>query len=167
MRAVWDNMLPLLLLAAVEVAPAPQANADDYEEIVVQAKVGRVALIFDKAPDGRLINCRVFVSSGTRRIDDKACNSLPDCITSTTGGEYCGKGGTELVAVEPRSKPPAVLGLGVTIKPEAPKKPAVGPAVTATTDEDPNRLGKLPPPPKPDNGPPAITFGGPALEEPK
>ncbi|MCP3729573.1 hypothetical protein M9978_03950 [Sphingomonas sp. MG17] len=159
--------LALALLLAAVPQEAPAATADEYEEIVVQAKVGRVALIFDKAADGRLINCRVFVSSGTRRIDDKACNSLPDCITSTTGSEYCGKGGTALVAVEPKSKPPAVFGLGVTIKPEAPKKPAVGPAVIAKEDDDPNRLGKLPPPPKADNGPPAITFSGPQVEEPK
>jgi hypothetical protein len=159
--------LALALLSAIPQEAAPQATAEDYDEIVVQARVGRVALIFDKAPDGRLINCRVFVSSGTRRIDDKACNSLPDCITSTTGSEYCGKGGTALVAVEPRSKPPAILGLGVKLKPETPPKPAIGPAVTASTDDDPNRLGKLPPPPKADNGPPAITFTGPTVEEPK
>jgi hypothetical protein len=161
-------MFPLLALIAVpQDVPPPEATDAEYEEIVVQARVGRVALIFDKAADGRLINCRVFVSSGTRRIDDKACNSLPDCITSTTGSEYCGRGGTALVAVEPKSKPPAVLGLGVTIKPEAPKKPAVGPAVTAREDDAPDRLGKLPPPPKADNGPPVITFGGPKVEEPK
>ncbi len=158
--------LTLALLAAIP-QEAPAVTADEVEEIVVQAKVGRVALIFDKAPDGRLINCRVFVSSGVRRIDDKACNALPDCITSTTGSEYCGKGGTALVAVEPRSKPPAILGLGLATKPEAPKKPAVGPAVTAKEDDDPNRLGKLPPAPKADNGPPLVTFGGPKVEEPK
>lgn len=159
-------MIALALLAAVP-QEAPAATAEEVEEIVVQAKVGRVALIFDKATDGRLINCRVFISSGTRRIDDKACNSLPDCITSTTGGEYCGKGGTALVAVEPKSMPPAQLGLGVTLKREAPKRPAVGPAVSPKQDDDPNRLGKLPPPPKPDNGPPAITFGGGQIADPK
>lgn len=162
-------MSPALALLAVlpQDAPPPQAADADYEEIVVQARVGRVALIFDKAPDGRLVNCRVFVSSGTRRIDDNACTSLPDCITSTTGSEYCGAGGAAMVAVEPRSKPPAVLGLGVKLKPETPVKPAVGPAVTASTEEDPNRLGKLPPPPQADTGPPAITFSGPGAEEPK
>ena len=158
----------LLLMAAVpQDVPPPQATDAEYEEIVVQARVGRVALIFDKAPDGRLINCRVFISSGTRRIDDNACNSLPDCITSSKGDEYCGKGGIALVAVEPKAKPPAALGLGVTLKPEAPRKPAVGPAVTATQDDDPNRLGKLAPPPKADNGPPLVTFGGPKTDEPK
>lgn len=159
--------LSLLLLAAVPQDPAPQATDAEYEEIVVQARVGRVALIFDKAADGRLINCRVFISSGTRRIDDEACNSLPDCITSTTGGEYCGKGGVALVAVEPRDKPPAKLGLGVKLTPDTPKQPAIGPAVTASSDDDPNRLGKLPPAPKADNGPPLVTFGGPEAERPR
>lgn len=158
--------LALLLLTAVPQA-SPAAPTDEAQEIVIQAKVGRVALIFDKATDGRLINCRVFISSGVRRIDNDACNSLPDCITSTTGSEYCGKGGTALVAVEPKSKPPAQLGLGVTLKPEAPKKPAVGPAVTGKQDEDPNRLGKLPPPPKPDNGAPLVTFSGGQPENPQ
>lgn len=156
-----------LLLAAVPQETPPAATDAEYEEIVVQAKVGRVALIFDKAPDGRLINCRVFVSSGTRRIDDTACNSLPDCITSSKGNEYCGKDGVALVAVEPKAKPPAVLGLGVTIKPDAPKKPAVGPAVAAQGEDDANRLGKLPPAPKADNGPPLVTFSGAKPEEPR
>jgi hypothetical protein len=157
--------LALLLIAVPQEAPA--ATDAEYEEIVVQAKVGRVALIFDKAADGRLINCRVFISSGTRRIDDNACNSLPDCITSSQGEEYCGKGGIALVAVEPKAKPPAALGLGVKLKPEAPKQPAIGPAVAAQAEDDANRLGKLPPPPKADNGPPLVTFGGPKVEEPK
>lgn len=160
--------IALFLLAAIpQDAPPPQATDAEYEEIVVQARVGRVALIFDKASDGRLINCRVFISSGTRRLDDNACNSLPDCITSTTGSEYCGKGGAALVAVEPKAKPPEVLGLGVTLKPEPVKKPAVGPAVASASDDDPNRLGKLPPAPKADNGPPLVTFGGPKQDEPK
>lgn len=157
-------LLVLTLLAAVPQDPAPQA-ADAEDEIVVQARVGRVALVFDKAPDGRLINCRVFISSGTRRIDDGACNALPDCITSTTGSEYCGKGGIALVAVEPRATPPAKLGLGVKLTPEMPRQPAVGPAVSVKPDEDPDRLGKLPPPPKADNGPPLVTFGGPKPDE--
>lgn len=160
-------MIALALFAAVPQDARPQATDAEYEEIVVQARVGRVALIFDKAPDGRLVNCRVFISSGTRRIDDDACNSLPDCITSTTGSEYCGKDGVALVAVEPKAKPPAVLGLGVTLKPDAPRKPAVGPAVAVKEEDDPNRLGKLPPVPKADNGPPLVTFGGPKPEDPK
>lgn len=155
-------------LMLVASPPPPVAASDeDYEEIVVEARVGRVALIFDKATDGRLINCRVFVSSGVQRIDNEACTALPDCVTSKSGDEYCGKGGVALVAVEPKSKPPAVLGLGVTIKPEPPKTPAVGPTVVAPPEDMPDRLGKLPPPPKDETNTPAIVFGGPKLDEPK
>jgi hypothetical protein len=159
-------MIPLFVFMALAGPQTAAADNDDYEEIVVEAKVGRVALIFDKAPDGRLINCRVFTSSGVKRIDDAACTSLPDCITSKGGTQYCvGKDSPALVAVETKAKPPAALGLGVSIKPEAPKKPAVGPAVAGQNEDDPNRLGKLPPPPKDTTGTPAIVLSGPKPEE--
>lgn len=160
-------MLSLLLLLA-----APQQGAaapePEYEEVVVTATAGRVALVFDKATDGRLINCRVFRSSGVATVDARACAALPDCVTSTKGQQYCGEGNIPLMAVEPKVKPEEPkLGLGVTLKPEPPKIPAVGPLVSTETEDDPNRLSKLPPPPKADNGPPVITFGGPKVEEPR
>jgi hypothetical protein len=155
-------LFPLLLLANPVIAD------DEYAEIVVEARVGRVALIFDKAPDGRLINCRVFTSSGVKRIDDAACTSLPDCITSKAGQEYCGKDGAALVAVAPKATPPATMGLGVKLQPDAPKTPAVGPVVDTRTDEDPNRLRKLPPPPKDESTTPAIVLSGAQpVEEPR
>ncbi|QDX26566.1 energy transducer TonB [Sphingomonas suaedae] len=155
----------VLMLAAPQAAPA----VEDVEEVVVTARVGRVALIFDRAPDGRLINCRVFVSSGTRRVDDEACTSLPDCLTSTAGREYCGGTGAGLTAVAPKlmPTPEPKLGLGKLLTPEPPKTPAVGPVVAGKEDEDPNRLGKLPPPPKDESGTPAITLGPMKQEEPR
>jgi hypothetical protein len=157
-------IVALLLASSQQAAAAPEP---EYEEVVVTATAGRVALVFDKAADGRLINCRVFKSSGVATVDARACTSLPDCVTSTKGQQYCGgEGSTALMAVEPKAKPDLPkLGLGVTLKSEPPKTPAVGPAVATTQDEDPNRLGKLPPPPKAPTTEPAIRFGGPASEE--
>ena len=159
-------ILAAVLLLSVQQGAAPEP---EYEEVVVTATAGRVALVFDKAADGRLINCRVFKSSGVQTVDARACTSLPDCVTSTKGQQFCGgEGKTALMAVEPKIKPEEPkLGLGVTLKPDPPKIPAVGPAVATQTEDDPNRLSKLPPPPKADNGPPVITFGGPKVEEPR
>ena len=154
-----------LLLASQQATAAPEP---EYEEVVVTATAGRVALIFDKAADGRLINCRVFKSSGVATVDAKACTALPDCVTSTKGQQFCGdgKGTAALVAVEPRTKPEAPkLGLGAKLNPEPPKAPAVGPTVATSDGDDPNRLGKLPPPPKDESGTPAITFGGAQQQE--
>jgi len=159
-------ILAAVLLLSVQQGAAPEP---EYEEVVVTATAGRVALVFDKAADGRLINCRVFKSSGVQTVDARACTALPDCVTSTKGQQFCGgEGKTALMAVEPKIKPEEPkLGLGVTLKPDPPKIPAVGPAVATQTEDDPNRLSKLPPPPKADNGPPVITFGGPKVEEPR
>ena len=152
-------ILAAFLLAVPQDAVA--ALEPEYEEVVITARVGRVALVFDRAPDGRLINCRVFKSSGTKRIDDAACTSLPDCVTSTKGQEFCGRTGAGLTATAPKILTTETkLGLGALLKPEEPKKPAVGPIVAGKEDEDPNRLGKLPPPPKDESGTPAITLGG-------
>lgn len=163
MNALFLSALLLTLQQAV-AAPEPE-----YEEVVVTATARRVALVFDKAPDGRLINCRVFKSSGVDRIDAKACTSLPDCVTSTRGQQFCGsEGRMTLRAVEPKTKPEQPnFGLGVTLKPEPPKNPAVGPAVAGQAEEDPNRLSKLPPPPKDQSSEPAIRFGTMPQEGPK
>jgi len=159
-------LLSLLILAPQQAAAAPEP---EYEEVVVTATAGRVALVFDKAADGRLINCRVFKSSGVDTVDARACTSLPDCLTSTKGQQYCGgEGKAALMAVESKPKPEEPkLGLGVTLKPDPPKNPAVGPAVASTAEDDPNRLSKLPPLPKDESGTPAITFGTMKQEEPK
>lgn len=158
-------ILAALALLAAQQAAAPPAN-EDYEEVVVTARVGRVALIFDRGADGRLRNCRVFRSSGVGAIDAKACSELPDCITDGAGKQYCGDGtgSASLIAVKPNAPPQVTptLGLGKLLEPEPPKVPAVGPLVGGKDDEDPNRLGKLPPPPKDQSTEPAIRFGGPA-----
>mgnify|MGYP000394249626 FL=1 len=154
-----------LLLVAQQGAAAPEP---EYEEVVVTATAGRVALVFDKAADGRLINCRVFKSSGVATVDARACTSLPDCVTSIKGQQFCGEGDIPLMAVDPKVKPPEPnLGLGVTLRPDPPKIPAVGPLVATDAEDDPNRLSKLPPPPKADNGPPAITFSSGQTDEPR
>lgn len=161
-------MIAALALLAIVPQDAVAAPEPEYEEVVITARVGRVALVFDRAPDGRLINCRVFKSSGTKRIDDAACTSLPDCVTSTKGQEFCGGTGAGLTATAPKiltTEPK--LGLGVSLNPEAPKVPAVGPVVGDKKDEDPNRLGKLPPPPKDESGTPAITLGTMKQDEPR
>ncbi len=162
--------LLLVLLASPQAAAAPAA--DEYEEVVVTATAGRVALIFDKGRDGRLRNCRVFVSSGVRTVDAKACAALPDCITASTGEEYCGDGsaGASLLAIDPKVKSdtPPTFGLGKLLKPEPPKIPAVGPLVLTPREDAPDRLGKLPPPPKDESGTPAIRLGdGVKAEEPR
>ncbi len=161
----------MILAAALLVATQQGANASEpeYEEVVVTATAGRVALVFDKAADGRLINCRVFKSSGVATVDARACTSLPDCLTSTKGQQYCGgEGNKSLMAVEPPIRPEEPkFGLGAALKPDPPKTPAVGPTVATHTEDDPNRLSKLPPPPKDESGTPAITFGGPKVEEPR
>lgn len=157
----------VLLLAVQQGAAAPEP---EYEEVVVTATAGRVALVFDKAADGRLINCRVFKSSGVATVDAKACTSLPDCLTSIKGQQFCGgEGNKALMAVETKPKPEEPkLGLGVTLKPDPPKIPAVGPLVATETEDDPNRLSKLPPPPKDQSSEPAVRFSsGAAKEEPK
>lgn len=161
-------MLALLLLTVQQAAAAPEP---EYEEVVVTATAGRVALVFDKAADGRLINCRVFKSSGVATVDARACTSLPDCVTSIKGQQFCGgEGNKALMAVETRPKPEEPkLGLGVTLKPDPPKVPAVGPLVATESEDDPNRLSKLPPPPKDQSSEPAIRFSSAAAkeEEPK
>lgn len=160
--------MSLALALLLTAAPQAAASTDDaYEEIVVEAKVGRFALIFDQLADGRLINCRVFKSSGVDRIDAAACAALPDCITSKSGDEYCDKHGVSLVAVEPKTKPPIVLSLGLATKPETLKPPPVGPIVDAAPAEMPDRLGKLPPPPKSSSGQPAIRLSGGQAEQPR
>ncbi|RSV55705.1 hypothetical protein CA228_13585, partial [Sphingomonas koreensis] len=135
-----------LLLVAQQGAAVPEP---EYEEVVVTATAGRVALVFDKAADGRLINCRVFKSSGVATVDARACTSLPDCLTSTKGQQFCGEGSIPLMAVEVKPKPEEPkLGLGVTLKPDPPKIPAVGPLVSTETDADSNhRLSSSSPSP--------------------
>lgn len=153
-------LAPLLLLGAQDAA----ADVVDHDEIVVTAEVGHVALIFDKGADGRLRNCRVFISSGVDRIDADACATLPECITSTGGDEYCGdgRGGAGLIPVDLKAKDeaPAVLGIGEMLEAEPREKPAVGPSRTSDDARDPNRLGKLPPPPRDETAEPVIRIGG-------
>lgn len=148
-----------LALFAPQDAPAQDAGASVdvvYDDIVVEATVGRVALLFDQRADGRLENCRVLVSSGDAEIDATACEDLPDCITDTEGRNFCDGMPAPAAAWNPRgvadmSAAPgasAPLAMPRLVTREAPSTPAVGPAVRGEAEEDPNRLAKLPPPPR-------------------
>lgn len=164
----------LLALLAAQDAPvqdAPMQDADAsadvvYDDIVVEATVGRVALLFDRRADGRLENCRVLVSSGDAEIDATACDDLPDCITDSEGRNFCDgvptpAAGWDARAVTVMSAPAAGLAMPRLVTPEAPVAPGVGPApVRDTADVDPNRLTKLPPPPRDTTGDgPTVSFG--------
>ena len=72
-------ILAALLLLAQNV-PAP---ADQGEDIVVRATLGRTTMLFDKGRDGKLRNCRVMVSSGSQRRDTAACQATPVCFDKT------------------------------------------------------------------------------------
>ncbi|MBR0552606.1 hypothetical protein [Stakelama marina] len=154
-------LLPLMLQAApAEPVGAP---ADAENEIVVRAKVGRVALVFDKGTDGRLHNCRVLISSGVQRIDDKACQDLPDCITANSGKRFCGDTLAAVPAIEPKKAKPAPIAkidLSDLAKPEPVSNPAIGPAAQTAASDTPDQIVKLPPLPKDETHEPAIRISG-------
>jgi hypothetical protein len=145
-------------LALAQDVPPP---VDTGEDIVVSATVGKIALVFDKGVDGRLHNCRVFLSSGVRRLDAKACASLPDCVTIEGGETFCGdkiQGRTAAVPKPDVIQAPG-LAIGSILKPEAKPLPATGPALRESETQSADRLGKLPPPPRPVSGGPGIQVG--------
>ncbi|WP_188054190.1 energy transducer TonB [Sphingosinithalassobacter sp. CS137] len=158
---------PLLLLAAVAMQDVPAQDTvfeEEAEAIVVQATVGRVALLFDRAADGRLENCRVFVSSGVDSLDAEACATVPDCAADVAEAGACID--VSLVTLAPRraaaaeAAPAMALTLPKLVEPRtAAEMPAVGPAVRGAAEDDPNRLPDLPPPPRDMTSAPAITFG--------
>ena len=77
-------MIFALLLLFVQTAPvAPPADGQEVEEVVVQAKLGRTTMLFDKGVDGKLRNCRVMVSSGSQKRDTDACQTTPVCYAKT------------------------------------------------------------------------------------
>jgi hypothetical protein len=161
-------MILALALLLAQTVPAP---ADDPEaaanEIVVQAVYGRTTMLFDKGADGKLHNCRIMVSSGSQKRDTAACQATPVCFYKTADEVTDCVPFTSLESVAPvAAAAPKPLGnaekfdLGVArLKPVI---PAVGPSLTAEENRESERQRvKLPPLPKADNGPPAITLSGP------
>lgn len=150
-----------MLQDAAPVSQEAPPPVDTGEDIVVSATVGKIALVFDKGVDGRLHNCRVFVSSGVRRLDAKACGSLPDCVTIEGGETFCGDKIEGRVAAAPKPEVIAApnLAIGAILKPEARPLPATGPALREGEGQSADRLGKLPPPPRPATGAPGIQIG--------
>lgn len=148
--------LALGLALAQDVPPV-----DTGEDIVVSATVGKIALVFDKGSDGRLHNCRVLLSSGVRRLDDRACNNLPDCVTVEGGETFCGDRIDGRVAALPKpvTLPPPGVAIGAILKPEPKAVPATGPALREGETQSADRLGRLPPPPRDTSGGPGIQIG--------
>ncbi len=161
---------PLLLLlaplrAAAQDAPPPgDPEAVVGEDIVVRATYGRTTMLFDKAADGTLRNCRIMISSGSQKRDTDACKATPVCYEKTRDEVTdC----VELTALEqaqiaPGAVAPAkdgavpVFSMPQLVKPRTPSMPATGP-VTVTEESAETgrqRVGKLPPPPQaPTDGP--------------
>jgi hypothetical protein len=75
--------LALLAAALLVQQTAPSANPEsdaEGEDIVVRAHNGFTTMLFDRGNDGKLHNCRVIVSSGSRRLDAEACGAAPECF---------------------------------------------------------------------------------------
>ncbi|MFZ5746461.1 MAG: hypothetical protein ACOY45_02255 [Pseudomonadota bacterium] len=168
----------LLLLAAVQDAPAAADESD--EEIVVRASFGRATMLFDRGADGKLRNCRIMVSTGSARRDREACKAVPVCYKPTEDEVVeCTdvkveeplpalRPGAAETAAEGKGGAPSTFTLPQLVAPRsAPKPVATGPvALTGGEEDDPNRLGTLPPPPKAPTDGPAVQFtGGQATEE--
>jgi len=76
-------ILAALFLLTQTTPAAPPADPQEVEEVVVQAKLGRTTMLFDKGADGKLRNCRVMVSSGSQKRDTDACQATPVCYAKT------------------------------------------------------------------------------------
>ena len=155
-----------LLLAAQATVPDNVGAEDVGDEIVVQAKVGLVTLVFDRVAGGGLAHCRVLKGSGVKRIDDSACADFLDCVSDKAGG--CGDARPAQLAAIRRGMPDSdgitAPGNGKTltipklvIPEDQPKIPATGPVADAPKD-DSDQIVKLPPKPEDKTFEPAITF---------
>lgn len=154
-----------LVLLAQEV-PAPSADQEvEGEEIVVQAKLGRTTMLFDKGADGKLRNCRIMVSSGSQRRDTDACKATPVCYAKTA--DEVTDCVDFLVVDVAASKPPGAGAVQTFTLPKLVQpKPALtagqaGPLeLTEESKETERQRVKLPPLPKPPSDGPVVRFGG-------
>lgn len=170
-------MFAALLLLAAQDVPAPDPDAVEGEEIVVQAKLGHTTMLFDKGADGRLRNCRVMVSSGSQRRDADACRATPICYARTADivTECRELGVLEMAAVAGAAdiRPTAPAATAEKADPfalprlVAPPRPALdagqaGPvgALVPSRDTERQRID-LPPLPKPPSDGPVIRLGPP------
>ncbi|WNO54483.1 hypothetical protein [Stakelama saccharophila] len=164
-------MIAFAISIPVAQAMPPETSPAAPQEIVVTAKAGRVALVFDKGEDGRLHNCRVLISSGVDRIDDRACDDLPDCVEDQTGHRFCGDALWRPAAKNENSPDEAgvAIKLPKLVQPDADPAPVpeIGPVGAGGRDEEADRqLVDLPPPPEPVSEPTIrITGGAPAERE--
>lgn len=159
----------LLLLLAQDAPPAP-AEEEAYEDIVVSAKLGRTTMLFDKAPDGKLINCRIMVSSGSQARDVAACKATPVCYAGTADEvtdcrELTILDQAALIAIPKPAPAPAMSLSGETPLPKLiqPAKPRsatqAGPSVggdEASAETERQRVTLPPLPQPPPSGAPVI-----------
>ncbi len=173
----------ILLLFAVQDVPPQDASAtapadapadeEVYEEIVVQTRAGLAALVFDRGPDGRLYNCRLFKTSGVDTVDAEACDNFRDCTIDDDGNTHCREEVVPVVApILLDTRPNSASIADRLAKPDIdllepePVSDDVGPGQRRTNTDDPNRLGKLPPPPTdPTRSGTVITFGTPQPDD--
>jgi hypothetical protein len=153
-------MIAAVLLLLAQDVPAQDGPIDDEGEVVVQATFGRTTMLFDKASDGRLHNCRVMVSSGSQRRDTAACQATPVCYAKTAEQvPDC----VPLTAVEPAAAPkaighsPATFEMPRLAQPRTPDPAAIGPSVVGDESRETIRQRvKLPPLPKPPSDGPIV-----------
>ncbi|WP_145960993.1 hypothetical protein [Sphingosinithalassobacter portus] len=161
--------------AAIAQDASATAPADEevYEEIVVQTRAGLAALVFDRGPDGRLYNCRLFKTSGVDTVDAEACDNFRDCTIDDDGNTHCREETVPVVApILLDTRPNSASIADRLAKPDInllepePVSDDVGPGQRRANTDDPNRLGKLPPPPTdPTRSGSVITFGTPQPDD--
>lgn len=164
-------ILALLLLLAQDVpAASSSADAAETEEVVVQAKLGRTTMLFDKGADGRLRNCRVMVSSGSQKRDTDACQATPVCYAKTADQvtDCRTLGPLEMAAVSmPAATRPAGIGApqAFTLPKFTDLKPTLAPGQAGPLGlQEPSRETErqrvvLPPLPRPPSDGPVVRFG--------
>ena len=112
-------MIAALLLVLAQdtmVAPPPAvAPAEEsYEEVVIQGRFNFFTLVFDKAANGHLQNCRVMISSGNDRIDADACRDVPVCAVAADS-EKCELASGGSVSTRRRLRGPAPRDLKLPV----------------------------------------------------
>lgn len=168
----------LLLLLAQDVPPA-SAEEERYEDIVVSAQLGRTTMLFDKDRDGKLINCRIMISSGSQARDVAACKATPVCWEGTADEvtdcrELTILDRAALIAI-PRPAPTVSLSgetpLPKLLQPAKPRSATqVGPSVgvaEASAESERQRVVLQPLPQPPPSGGPVIRLKAGNEEEPR